>query len=376
VQRPVWAPALVAWVGGPNVSVSVRIGGGYGPAVGWFPLAPREVYVPAYRHSPIYVRNVNVTHVTNVTVINNAVSRPVDNPYDLRYRKFPNAVTVVPQSVVTGRQSVAAAAAQARDTDVARQLMQAPVTASTRLAPPVAAPVVRGGFDASTIPAPGATAPAPSGRVLPPGQRRTPERGEGRAAIPVSPLTGGTNASGGSMGLAAPPSAAPQQPAVTARPVSPGVPAQPAPVGVGPQRGQAPAPAAATAPPPSTPVVPAAQAARPVPPPGAPPPTVQRRPESKAQAPIERPAAAVRADDSPRAPGVQRVPDASSRAAEAQRTGEVNRAQAMRAEAQRAAQARQAEAQVAPQPPRSEPNRAAERERVEGRKERQNDDRR
>ncbi|MEO8808425.1 MAG: DUF6600 domain-containing protein, partial [Burkholderiaceae bacterium] len=65
VARPVYAPALVAWVGGPRVSVSVNIGGG--PAVGWFPLAPREVYVPGYRVSPRYVQNINITHVTNVT---------------------------------------------------------------------------------------------------------------------------------------------------------------------------------------------------------------------------------------------------------------------------------------------------------------------
>jgi len=38
VVRPVYAPALVAWVGGPRFSLSVSIGGGGG--VGWFPLGP------------------------------------------------------------------------------------------------------------------------------------------------------------------------------------------------------------------------------------------------------------------------------------------------------------------------------------------------
>ena len=43
--RPVYAPALVAWVGGtPGFSFSVAIGGGGG--IGWFPLGPREVFVP------------------------------------------------------------------------------------------------------------------------------------------------------------------------------------------------------------------------------------------------------------------------------------------------------------------------------------------
>src|SRR5882757_5732195 len=40
--RPVYAPAMVAWVGGPRGGVSVGVGVG----VGWFPLGPREVYVP------------------------------------------------------------------------------------------------------------------------------------------------------------------------------------------------------------------------------------------------------------------------------------------------------------------------------------------
>ncbi|MEO5735640.1 MAG: DUF6600 domain-containing protein [Rubrivivax sp.] len=56
VVRPVYAPALVLWGGGPRVGISVRIGG---PTVGWAPLAPREVYVPSYRHGPHYRDRVN-----------------------------------------------------------------------------------------------------------------------------------------------------------------------------------------------------------------------------------------------------------------------------------------------------------------------------
>ena len=69
VARPVYAPALVAFVGGPHFSLAVGIGGGAG--VAWFPLGPREVYVPAYRVSPAYVRQVNITHVTNITTVTN-----------------------------------------------------------------------------------------------------------------------------------------------------------------------------------------------------------------------------------------------------------------------------------------------------------------
>ncbi len=50
--RPVYAPALVVFIGGPQFSLSVAGGSGYGGNVGWFPLGPREVYVPAYRYQP------------------------------------------------------------------------------------------------------------------------------------------------------------------------------------------------------------------------------------------------------------------------------------------------------------------------------------
>lgn len=59
VVRPVYAPALVVFVG-------------TGPNIAWFPLGPREVYLPAYHASPRYVQFVNVTNtrVTDVEVSN------------------------------------------------------------------------------------------------------------------------------------------------------------------------------------------------------------------------------------------------------------------------------------------------------------------
>jgi hypothetical protein len=70
VARPVYAPALVAFVGGPRVGMAISIGGGSG--VAWFSLGPHEVYRPAYRVSEVYVRQVNITHVsvTNINVTN------------------------------------------------------------------------------------------------------------------------------------------------------------------------------------------------------------------------------------------------------------------------------------------------------------------
>jgi len=59
VARPVYAPALVAFVGGGGWSATVRFGAGGG--VAWFPLAPGEAYVPAYHVSDRYARDINYT---------------------------------------------------------------------------------------------------------------------------------------------------------------------------------------------------------------------------------------------------------------------------------------------------------------------------
>ena len=75
VVRPVWAPALVAFVGGgPGFHFSAGMG------VGWFPLAPGEVYVPGYRVSRTYVNNINITNTTvNVTRVTNVYNTVVVN---------------------------------------------------------------------------------------------------------------------------------------------------------------------------------------------------------------------------------------------------------------------------------------------------------
>ena len=75
VVRPVWAPALVGFVGGgPGFHFSVGVG------VGWFPLAPGEVYVPGYHVSRGYVNNVNVTNTTvNVVKVTNVYNTVIVN---------------------------------------------------------------------------------------------------------------------------------------------------------------------------------------------------------------------------------------------------------------------------------------------------------
>ena len=62
VRRPVWAPALVGFVGGSGINVAVNVGG---PVVGWYPLAPWHRYEPHYRHNPTYVTVINQTVINN-----------------------------------------------------------------------------------------------------------------------------------------------------------------------------------------------------------------------------------------------------------------------------------------------------------------------
>src|SRR5689334_9438377 len=106
--RPVYAPALVAFIGGAGFSIAVSSG----PAIGWFPLAPREVYVPPYRVSRNYFQQVNVTNtVVNVTNITNIYNNPT-RVSEIRYanRTAPNAVTAVPPAAFAQAQNVRQAA--------------------------------------------------------------------------------------------------------------------------------------------------------------------------------------------------------------------------------------------------------------------------
>ncbi len=103
--RPVYAPALVAFIGGPNFQLSVSSG----PTVGWFPLAPGEVYRPAYHASREYFREVNVSNtIVNTTVINNIYNNNM-NVTNVMYRNLeraPGAVTAVPTTVFAQAQPV------------------------------------------------------------------------------------------------------------------------------------------------------------------------------------------------------------------------------------------------------------------------------
>ena len=166
VLRPVYAPALVAWVGGPSVQVSISIGGRHRPEplVGWFPLAPREVFMPGYRSSSRYIQNINITHVTNVTQITQVINNP-QAPREFRYHRQRDAVTVVPAAVISTRQPVASAAAQLRNAPGFHELRDRASGSGVQIVAPVAGP----------------TGPmGPSRREAGPGDGRSDARAPGR----------------------------------------------------------------------------------------------------------------------------------------------------------------------------------------------------
>lgn len=124
--RPVYAPALVAWV---------TVGGG----VAWFPLGPREVYVPSYPVSRNYVNNVNVSNTTvNSTVVNNYYNTTIVNKNvavtNVKYvnQSVPGAVAATSSQAFTTAQPVARNAVRVDQQIVAT----APVRAFTPTAVP------------------------------------------------------------------------------------------------------------------------------------------------------------------------------------------------------------------------------------------------
>jgi hypothetical protein len=107
VAQPVYAPALVTFFG--NIGgIGLALGIGGGQDVGWVPLAPDEVYVPPYRYSPTYVRNMNITYVHNETTIVNVVNnKTVINNYTYNNYHNHNGATFVAASTMEGSRPVA-----------------------------------------------------------------------------------------------------------------------------------------------------------------------------------------------------------------------------------------------------------------------------
>jgi hypothetical protein len=195
--RPIWAPALVGWIGGSGWSISIS--SGYGSAMGWYPLSPYDNYQPWYTHNVTYVNYVN-----RIVLPPHHRREHQHDRNDQRRDNREHGATVVPrdqfgtrrpvQSIratvpgeVVSRQPVVAGAAvlptrnEARQRDRAAQpVPAAPVvrTPSSGRPAPTPKPVFRteSPAPASGTPAAAPTQPGAAARPTTPApQTRTPE---------------------------------------------------------------------------------------------------------------------------------------------------------------------------------------------------------
>src|SRR5215469_5915977 len=125
---PVYAPALVAWFGGPGWGVN--FGFGFGGGFGWCPLGWGEPFYPWYHSGFGYFRSVNISN-TRITNITNFYGHP-PNRFD-HYANFnrPGAFTAVPSRTLQNGLPVQRTAAHLTP----NQIRSAPVTHSVGITP-------------------------------------------------------------------------------------------------------------------------------------------------------------------------------------------------------------------------------------------------
>ncbi len=234
--RPVYAPALVAFVGGGGFAAGIAFGGG-AVGVAWFPLGPRDVWVPSYHISAAYMERVNVTNsvAINRTQITNVYDTRVINRTNVNVTKItymnegaPGAVTAVPKTAFQNGEPVGKAAVRMNAAQIEHpQVVQAsaitptpkavvgpnlPARASAR--PPVA-------LANRTV----VTKTAPSPRAVPVGRTQPLSVSKGNVRPAVQPGKTVTRAAQPTTPPAARPNNAPARP--NSAPVA-GRPAQPA----------------------------------------------------------------------------------------------------------------------------------------------------
>ena len=156
---PVYAPALVAWIGfGGGFGVSIGLGAG--PAVGWFPLGPRDVYIPPFAASAAFVTRLNVANTTviNAAYVNRAYvgyertrSIPIASYMN---RTAPGAITAVPETALATARPVKSFGTRVQPNQIASIRT---AEAAPRVAPQLASVLGR---------APGGNAAHPAAAVL------------------------------------------------------------------------------------------------------------------------------------------------------------------------------------------------------------------
>ena len=198
--RPVYAPALVAFVGGGGFAASIELGGA-GVGVAWFPLGPRDVWVPSYHVSEAYMTRVNVTNtrivnrteivnVYNTTVINRKTNVAVNRTY--QYQSSPGAVTAVSKTAFQNGEPVRKAAVQvnAQEIQRAKVVQTAAIAPTPRAVAGPNAPAKPSSRPPATLASrPVVTKMAPSARAIPVGQTKPAPRTAYRSMANAKPAT-------------------------------------------------------------------------------------------------------------------------------------------------------------------------------------------
>ena len=236
VARPYWAPALVAWLGGPGWGLSRNFGA---PVYGWLPLGRRDPYLPHWRGCSHRCWT-QFNHPHGVT----ARERPRAPPSTYANSRVPGAITAVSGETIAGARPVRA--------NRVRVPAEAAATAPVLGTPPPLTPRL------AHVPAarPGAGAPPPASTIDPSSRSRTGTAEAGTGAPAAMPQRGPAPIGNAPAGTNAVPSmrVAPRTPAgaassgsrATPYPVLPPNAAEPAPASTQP-------PARVAAPPPATP---------------------------------------------------------------------------------------------------------------------------
>jgi hypothetical protein len=195
---PVYAPALVAWFGGPTWGVS--FGFGVGGGFGWCPLGWGEPFYPWYHHGYGYFRSVNITN-TYITNINRYYGHPPNRFDHYANYRAPGAFTAVPSRTLQNGLPVQRTAAHLTRNDI----RNVPLTRTVGLTPnrgavlgtranPTAIPPSR------SFARPVVTRGTPAGRMNTPAManNRAPRAGTNFGMQPGRRTTQGSNRSFGS----------------------------------------------------------------------------------------------------------------------------------------------------------------------------------
>jgi hypothetical protein len=149
--RPVYAPALVAWFGGPGWGLS--LGFGFGGGFGWCPLGWGEPFFPWYHAGFGYFRGVNISN-TRIVNINRYWGHPPDRfgagGFHYANLRAPGGITTAPMRSLQNGAAIRGSAVRVSEHDLAGAPMGRVGMAPTRNAilgahagQPAAAPPMR-----------------------------------------------------------------------------------------------------------------------------------------------------------------------------------------------------------------------------------------